>query len=150
MNIVTNLDGPSPAYHYVHEFHRVFGLPIDAEPVQSLRETRFDLIEEESYEATSELLDSDEYWNAESAVELRWRTDPVRQKERLAKELADLLYVGYGAAVEIGIDLDEAVRRVHRSNMSKLLDDGTPLFGPNGKVLKGPNYREPDMTGVAG
>ena len=68
-------------------------------------------------------------------------TDP----ENLLKELADLIYVTYGKAATFGWDLDEAVRRVHASNMSKLDDDGEPIYREDGKVLKGPNYQEPNL-----
>lgn len=64
----------------------------------------------------------------------------------LLKELADLVYVTYGYAATFGWDLDEAVRRVHASNMSKLDDKGEPIYREDGKVLKGPNYQEPDLT----
>lgn len=63
--------------------------------------------------------------------------------EKVIKELADLVYVTYGMAATYGWDLDEAVRRVHKSNMSKLGEDGKPIFREDGKVLKGPNYQEP-------
>jgi len=59
--------------------------------------------------------------------------------------LADLLYVIYGYAVTFGWDLDEAFRRVHESNMSKLGDDGKPIKDNNGKVMKGPNYKRPNL-----
>jgi NTP pyrophosphatase (non-canonical NTP hydrolase) len=64
-------------------------------------------------------------------------------EENLIKELADLVYVTYGYASTFGWNLDEAVRRVHASNMSKLDEDGQPIFREDGKVLKGPNYKEP-------
>jgi predicted HAD superfamily Cof-like phosphohydrolase len=63
----------------------------------------------------------------------------------MAKELADLVIVTYGAALTHGIDLERAVKLVHRSNMTKLVD-GKPVLRDDGKVLKGPNYREPDMS----
>lgn len=63
--------------------------------------------------------------------------------EDLLKELADLVYVTYGYAATFGWDLDEAVRRVHASNMSKLGEDGEPIYREDGKVLKGPNYEPP-------
>lgn len=63
----------------------------------------------------------------------------------LLKELADLVYVTYGFAAYVGWDLDEAVRRVHESNMSKLGDDGKPIYREDGKVLKGPNYHKPNL-----
>lgn len=65
--------------------------------------------------------------------------------ENLLKELADLVYVIYGYAATFDLDLDEAVRRVHESNMSKLGDDGKPIYRDDGKVLKGPNYKPPYM-----
>ena len=64
----------------------------------------------------------------------------------LLKELADLVYVTYGYAATFGWDLDEAVRRVHASNMSKLGEDGQPIYREDGKVLKGPYYEEPDLS----
>ena len=63
----------------------------------------------------------------------------------LLKELADLIYVTYGYAATFGWDLDEAVRRVHQSNMSKLDDNGDPVYRADGKVMKGPNYKAPDL-----
>lgn len=65
--------------------------------------------------------------------------------EDLLKELADLAYVTFGFAAEFGWDLDEALRRVHASNMSKLGDDGNPIYREDGKVLKGPNYEPPHL-----
>jgi predicted HAD superfamily Cof-like phosphohydrolase len=67
-------------------------------------------------------------------------------EENLIKELADLVYVTYGYASTFGWNLDEAVRRVHASNMSKLDEDGQPIFRADGKVLKGPNYKEPYLA----
>lgn len=74
-----------------------------------------------------------EWWNAYA--------EPVEE----LKELADLVYVTYGYANVRGWNLDEAVRRVHASNMSKLGDDGKPIYREDGKVLKGPNYKKPDL-----
>jgi NTP pyrophosphatase (non-canonical NTP hydrolase) len=65
--------------------------------------------------------------------------------EELLKELADLVYVTYGYAATFKWDLDEAVRRVHASNMSKLDVNGQPIYREDGKVLKGPFYAEPDL-----
>lgn len=64
----------------------------------------------------------------------------------LLKELADLVYVCYGYADRFGWDLDEAFRRVHLSNMSKLDPvTGNPIFREDGKILKGSNYKEPNL-----
>ena len=59
------------------------------------------------------------------------------------KELADLVYVCFQFAASQEWDLDEALRRVHESNMSKLDEYGKPIYRGDGKVLKGPNYKEP-------
>jgi NTP pyrophosphatase (non-canonical NTP hydrolase) len=62
------------------------------------------------------------------------------------KELADLVYVCYQYAANLGWDLDEALDRVHKSNMSKLDDNGNPIYREDGKVLKSKNYRPPNLT----
>ena len=62
------------------------------------------------------------------------------------KELSDLIYVCYQYAENMGWDLDEALRRVHESNMSKLGEDGKPVLRSDGKVLKGNNYKPPTLT----
>ena len=61
------------------------------------------------------------------------------------KELADLVYVCYQYAANMGWDLDEAMYRVHESNMSKLDEEGKPIYREDGKVLKGPNYKPPNL-----
>ena len=66
--------------------------------------------------------------------------------ENELKELADLVYVCYQYAENMEWDLDEAMRRVHRSNMSKLGLDGKPIRRSDGKVLKGPNYAPPTLN----
>lgn len=74
--------------------------------------------------------------------------DPDKATEiyrRLLKELADLIYVAEGCAVSFGLPIEDAYREVHSSNMSKLGKDGKPIYREDGKVLKGPNYREANM-----
>jgi len=61
------------------------------------------------------------------------------------KELADLVYVCYQYAENMGWFLDEALHRVHQSNLSKLDEDGKPIYREDGKVLKGPNYAPPNL-----
>jgi predicted HAD superfamily Cof-like phosphohydrolase len=61
------------------------------------------------------------------------------------KELADLVYVCFQMAASQEWDLDEAMRRVHKSNMSKLGEDGKPIYRADGKVLKGPGYAPPNL-----
>jgi len=63
----------------------------------------------------------------------------------IADALTDILYVVYGAGHAFGIDLDECFNEVHRSNMTKLGEDGRPLYREDGKVMKGPNYEDPDL-----
>ena len=62
------------------------------------------------------------------------------------KELADLVYVCYQYAANMSWNLDEALNRVHASNLSKLGEDGKPVRREDGKVLKGPNYEPPTLT----
>lgn len=66
----------------------------------------------------------------------------------IADAITDILYVTYGAAHAFGIPIDDCFEEVQRSNMSKLGLDGKPMFRPDGKVLKGPNYSEPDLESV--
>ena len=68
-----------------------------------------------------------------------------RAREAALKELADLVYVCFQFAAAAGWELDEALARVHRSNMSKLVD-GKPRKNDQGKVIKGPNYEPPYLT----
>ena len=63
----------------------------------------------------------------------------------IADALTDILYVVYGAGHAFGIDLDECFNEVHRSNMTKLGADGRPLYREDGKVMKGPNYEDPNL-----
>ena len=65
--------------------------------------------------------------------------------ENLTKELADLIYVAIGMAVTFGLPLVEVFERVHQSNMSKLGEDGKPIYREDGKVMKGPNYQPPTL-----
>lgn len=124
----------------VREFHKAFGLAVDAEDTPELRLFRVDLIDEEYEEVLRALVYGDQgaAFPGKSPGTL----------EDVAKELADLVIVTYGTAASLGIDLDEAVRRVHDSNMTKVDDNGNPLFREDGKLLKGPNYEPPDMSGV--
>ena len=66
-------------------------------------------------------------------------------QEDCLKELADLVYVCYQYAANMNWFLDEALNRVHESNLSKLDEDGKPIYREDGKVLKGPNYKPPNL-----
>jgi predicted HAD superfamily Cof-like phosphohydrolase len=128
----------------VRYFHEAFGLPIkDTPTIPDLArvELRRRLIEEEfrevieEFERISTRLRSGRYIDARTVY---------LDIGRLAKELSDLRYVVEGCALEFGIPLDDVYAEVHRSNMSKLGEDGKPVRRHDGKVLKGPNYREAD------
>ena len=67
-------------------------------------------------------------------------------QEEALKELADLVYVCYQYAENMHWFLDEALNRIHESNMSKLGEDGKPIYRDDGKVLKGPNYKPPNLS----
>ena len=115
----------------VHQFHEVFGHPVADEPGLIPDERawlRYDLISEELSELFDAILAGD--------------------MVAIADALGDLEYVVHGAAIEWGIPLEDVVRNVHVSNMSKLGADGKPIYRSDGKVMKGPNFEEPDLEGV--
>ena len=74
----------------------------------------------------------------------------INQKNLLevADALTDILYVTYGAGHAFGINLDKCFEEVQNSNMSKLGDDGKPIYSEKGKVLKGPNYFKPNLSNL--
>ena len=69
----------------------------------------------------------------------------TKNLKEIADALTDILYVTYGAGCAYGIDLDKCFKEVQRANMSKLGKDGKPIFNEKGKVMKGPNYIEPNL-----
>ena len=79
--------------------------------------------------------------------ELDELTEAMNEKNLLevADALTDILYVTYGAGHAFGIDLDKCFDEVQNSNMSKLGEDGKPIYNESGKVMKGPNYFKPDL-----
>ncbi len=114
------------------EFHLKYGLTINALPTLQVsdeeKNMRVSLIVEELEELCDAL-------DADDIVEV-------------ADALADLLYVVSGAGHVFGIDLDAVLEEVQRSNLSKLGEDGKPIYREDGKVLKGPNFSEPDVNKV--
>lgn len=120
----------SPA-RLVREFHQAFGLDTGGVPTEvppKLAAHRQDLLAEEVAEV------------AEVAV-----GGPL---DKIAHELADVVYVAYGTALVHGIDLDQVIAEIHRANMTKLGPDGTPHVRADGKVLKGDHYVAPDVSAV--
>jgi predicted HAD superfamily Cof-like phosphohydrolase len=83
-----------------------------------------------------------EFVEANQQMHYMW----AESRANCLKELADLVYVCYQFAMNMGWDLDEALYRVHASNLSKLGEDGKPVRREDGKVLKGPNYEPPTLT----
>ena len=124
------MSSPSPV-GLVRAFHRAFGLDARSTPTEvspDLAAHRGQLLAEEAAEV------------AEVSV-----TGPL---DRLAHELADVVYVAYGTALVHGIDLDAVIAEVHRSNMTKLGPGGHITRRPDGKVLKGDHYEAPDVAAI--
>lgn len=121
-------------FEMIKEFHATYNQELNEslnmDAVTQFRKLRYRLIEEEFEEVMDEMF-------AETV-------DPVK----LAKELTDLLYVVYGTGATFGIDLDKCFAEVHASNMSKLGKDGKPIYREDGKVLKGPYYRQADLNKI--
>lgn len=126
----------------VARFHRAMGLDIDSEPRVSLLGSRKSLIKEETNEACDIL--------SELEMELeRGKRGSLNQWAHCMKELCDLQYVISGTIISLHPlygNFIPAFNRVHYSNMSKLDNEGKPIYDSNGKVLKGPNYKPPDLT----
>ena len=107
---------------------------------------RLCLIREEAEEVEDAVcLLADKVFNAE-LLGIDMTEEIKAAKAALLKELCDLQYVLSGFAVTFGLPFDEAFKRVHESNMSKLGPDGRPIYREDGKVLKGPNYKKPDLS----
>ena len=101
---------------------------------KKLWDMQLDLVEEEAAEFL------------EAADELFKTPDDDKKRVELVKELSDLVFVCYQFAAAFSIDLDEAMFRVFKSNLSKLDEQGNPIYREDGKVLKGPFYKEPDLS----
>ena len=113
----------------VKKFMEKFGQEIKEKasfPDDRITSLRYDLIKEE-------------------LGELKEAMDKKDIKE-VADALTDILYVTYGAGHAFGIDLDKCFEEVQNSNMSKLDENGKPIYNESGKVMKGPNYFKPDLS----
>ena len=115
-------------FNDVKTFMKTFGQKIITKPQfpdEKTMKLRFDLIKEELDE-----------------LEEAMKTKNLKE---VADALTDILYVAYGAGCAYGIDLDKCFKEVQRANMSKLGSDGKPIYNEKGKVMKGPNYVEPNL-----
>ena len=115
-------------FEKVKEFMTTFGQEVKNKaefPNEKIVELRKKLIDEEFNELKEAI-------NENNLIEV-------------ADALTDILVVTYGAGVAFGIDLDKCFKEVHRSNMSKLSEDGKPIYNEFGKVMKGPNYFKPNL-----
>ena len=116
-------------FEKVAEFMTTFGQDVIKQPkLTNVSELRYDLIREE-------------------LLELREALDE-KDIVGVADALTDILYVTYGAGHAFGINLDKCFAEVQRSNMSKLGEDGRPIYREDGKVLKGPKYSSPDLKSI--
>ena len=112
----------------VKKFMQTFGQIVRTKPQfpdDKTIQLRYDLIEEELNE-----------------LEEAMKTKNLKE---IADALTDILYVTYGAGCAYGIDLDKCFKEVQRANMSKLGEDGKPIYNDKGKVMKGPNYSAPNL-----
>lgn len=127
---MTNSKKYPSAQQLVTEFHETYLQPIRTTPTLDVpeRAMRFLLIEEEFKELT-EAHENDDFVEIVDA----W---------------ADLIYVIYGAALTHGVNLDNVLEEIQRSNLSKLDENGNPIFREDGKVLKGKGYFPPDVAKV--
>lgn len=142
---------PSNSYEMVMDFHAAFDHPVavGASVISDKRAAlRMALILEEAIELADAMGFISE--NLRSATKEMLEHGPTFETDLVgvADALGDLEYVVNGAAIEYGIDLPEVVAEIHRSNMTKLGDDGNPIYREDGKVLKGPNYEEPNIAKV--
>ena len=115
-------------FQSVKKFMKKFGQEVKIKsefPNNQTTQLRYDLIKEELDELAQAIKDKD--------------------IKEVADALTDILYVTYGAGHAFGIDLDKCFQEVQNSNMSKLGSDGKPIYNENGKVMKGPNYFEPNL-----
>ena len=115
-------------FNDVKKFMETFGQEVKKKaefPSDKIVKLRYDLIKEEL----------DEFEEAIKGKNLK----------EVADSLTDILYVTYGAGHAFGIDLDKCFDEVQRSNMSKLGEDGKPIYNEHGKVMKGPKYFQPDL-----
>ncbi len=138
----------------VRQFHEIYGLPIVTDGPNADRERihlRLRLVAEEF----SELVTASYGRAAGERIVAAFREaeqmdDHTRDTVEVADALGDLVYVIYGMALELGIPMRDVLAEIQASNLSKLGDDGKPIYREDGKVLKGSHYFRPDLRRVLG
>lgn len=147
------------AQDQVRQFHEAFGFHIaDAPsmPPEKIRYERARLLVEECAEAVAELMAGHEERSDLTALlcdlfeDRSYPLDRPADPVKVAQELADLVYVTAGGAVNCGIPLDAVVAEVHRANMAKLGPDGKPLKNEHGKAMKPSGWEPADIAGAIG
>jgi NTP pyrophosphatase (non-canonical NTP hydrolase) len=123
---------------------RVFRDTFEQESLPNI--SRFGFIKKSLWDMQVGLVNEESCEFLAAAEELYADPENTRRREELVKELADVVFVCYQFAAAFNIDLDKAMTLVFESNMSKLDEHGKPIFRPDGKVLKGPKYIEPDLS----
>ena len=106
---------------------------------------RYGFVKEKLFRMQAALIAEESAEFLQAARELEEHPNSIAKHTEVLKELSDLVFVAYQFAAAFGLDLDTAMDRVSESNMSKLGDDGKPIYREDGKVLKGPNYKKPTL-----
>lgn len=142
----------SSNFDKLKDFHRVFDNGYKDPNIENKERIllRGKLMLEELQEVLDELglhIVLDQHYNPIVQFDVYKQDKPI-DKTKVAKELADLLYVTYGSAETMDIPMDEVFAEVHRSNMSKMHPDGTVRHREDGKILKGDWYSPANVEGV--
>ena len=106
---------------------------------------RYGFVKEKLFDMQAGLVEEESKEFLEACKDLRDAANTPANHYEVLKELSDLVFVCYQFAATYGLDLDAAMDRVFESNMSKLGDDGKPIYREDGKVLKGPKYKKPSL-----
>ena len=107
--------------------------------------TRYGFVKERLFNMQAGLIEEEANEFLQAARDLEGAPNTPANHVEVLKELSDVVFVCYQFAAAYGLDLDTAMQRVFDSNMSKLDDNGNPIYRDDGKVLKGPNYKKPDL-----
>ena len=127
----------------LQEQARAFRENFNQECLQNI--SHYGFIKKKLWDMQCDLIEEEAAEFLEAADECFADPENVDRRTDLIKELSDLVFVCYQFAAAFNLDLDKAMTLVFESNMSKLDEQGKPIYRPDGKVLKGPNYAPPDL-----